>query len=131
GQRPAPFFRGRPALSRAIQSLTFARRPEMKIALEWLRQMVRIETDAASVANQLTMGGLEVEDLAPVTGFSQVVVARVVRVERHPNADRLCVCQVDTGENSLRTIVCGAPNVAVGLLVPCALPGAMLPGEFV
>ena len=102
----------------------------MKIALEWLRQMVRIETDAASVANLLTMGGLEVEDLAPAAGFSQVVVARVVRVERHPNADRLCVCQVDTGENSLRTIVCGAPNVAVGLLVPCALPGATLPGEF-
>jgi len=102
----------------------------VKIPLEWLRQMVRTEADAATLANRLTMGGLEVEDLAPVAGFSKVVVARVHEVARHPNADRLSVCQVDTGDAALRTVVCGAPNVTAGLRVPCALPGAVLPGDF-
>ena len=102
----------------------------MKVALEWLRDMVPTTADGATVANVLTMGGLEVEDEAPVAGFTQVVVARVIKVERHPNADRLNVCEVDAGESAPRTIVCGAPNVAAGLLVPCALPGALLPGDF-
>jgi phenylalanyl-tRNA synthetase beta chain len=102
----------------------------MKIALEWLRQMVRIEADADEIAHRLTMGGLEVEDPAPVPAFTQVVAARVLQVERHPNADRLSVCRVDAGGPDPRTIVCGAPNVAPGLCVPCALPGAVLPGDF-
>jgi phenylalanyl-tRNA synthetase beta chain len=102
----------------------------MKVALEWLREMVPTGADAAVVSNVLTMGGLEVEDEAPAAAFTQVVVARVLAVERHPNADRLNVCQVDAGEAAARTIVCGAPNVAAGLFVPCALPGAMLPGDF-
>jgi len=102
----------------------------MKVALDWLREMVPGGADAATVANVLTMGGLEVEDETPVADFTQVVVARVVAVERHPNADRLNVCEVDAGEAAARTIVCGAPNVAAGLLVPCALPGARLPGDF-
>jgi len=102
----------------------------MKVAFEWLREMVPTGADAATVANVLTMGGLEVEDEVPVAVFTQVVVARVIAVERHPNADRLNVCQVDIGDSAARTIVCGAPNVAAGLLVPCALPGATLPGDF-
>jgi len=102
----------------------------MKIALEWLRQMVRTDAGAEEVAELLTMGGLEVEEPDSVATFSRVVVARVIAVEPHPNADRLSVCQVDTGEGSVRTIVCGAPNVAVGWAVPCALPGARLPGDF-
>jgi phenylalanyl-tRNA synthetase beta chain len=100
----------------------------MRIALSWLRQMVRIDAEAAQIAHLLTMGGLEVEDLVSAPAFSQVVVARVDKVERHPNADRLSVCQVDTGDPVPRTVVCGAPNVAPGLFVPCALPGALLPG---
>jgi phenylalanyl-tRNA synthetase beta chain len=100
----------------------------MKIALSWLRQMVPTQAEAAEIASLLTMGGLEVEDLVSAPEFTQVVVARVASVERHPNADRLTVCQVDTGDPVLRTVVCGAPNVAAGMLVPCALPGAMLPG---
>jgi phenylalanyl-tRNA synthetase beta chain len=102
----------------------------MKVALEWLRELVPLDADASAVSNLLTMGGLEVEDEAPAATFTQVVVARVLAVERHPNADRLNVCQVDAGEAAPRTIVCGAPNVAAGLLVPCALPGAVLPGDF-
>jgi phenylalanyl-tRNA synthetase beta chain len=100
----------------------------MKIALGWLRQMVPTQAAAEEVAHRLTMGGLEVEDVTRGPVFSQVVVARVERVERHPGADRLSVCQVDTGGPQVRTLVCGAPNVAAGLLVPCALPGAELPG---
>jgi phenylalanyl-tRNA synthetase beta chain len=100
----------------------------MKIALSWLRQMVATDASAEEVAHRLTMGGIEVEDLALGPAFTQVVVARVASVARHPNADRLTVCQVDTGGPGLRTVVCGAPNVAAGLLVPCALPGAVLPG---
>jgi len=101
----------------------------MKMPLEWLRQIVDTDADAASLSDLLTMGGLEVENAAPLATFTQVVVARVRSVARHPNADRLAVCQVDVGETALRTIVCGAPNVAAGLLVPCALPGAVLPGD--
>jgi len=102
----------------------------MKLALEWLREFVPTALDAAAVSHLLTMGGLEVEDEAPAAAFTQVVVARVLQVEPHPNADRLKVCQVDAGGDTARTIVCGAPNVAAGLTVPCALPGAVLPGDF-
>jgi phenylalanyl-tRNA synthetase beta chain len=110
----------------------------MKIPLTWLGEWVGPPrdadpagaTDPESVAQLLTMGGLEVEDLAPAAQFTQVVVAKVLTVERHPNADRLSVCQVDTGGPAPRTVVCGAPNVAAGLTVPCALPGALLPGDF-
>ncbi len=59
--------------------------------------------------------------------FSKIVVAEVLAVERHPNADRLNVCQVDAGTGALLKIVCGAPNVSVGIKVPCALVGAVLP----
>ena len=78
------------------------------------------------------MAGLEVEGLRPVAPqFSDVVVAQVLEVVKHPDADRLNVCKVDIGRGEPTTIVCGAPNVAVGLRVPCALPGAELPGNFV
>ena len=100
----------------------------MKIALSWLRQLVATEASAEELAHRLTMAGIEVEDIAVAPAFTQVVVARVASVARHPNADRLTVCQVDTGGPGLRSVVCGAPNVAAGLLVPCALPGAVLSG---
>lgn len=109
----------------------------MKIPLEWLREMLvagpqgepAALPDADAVAQLLTMGGLEVEEVLPPAAFTRVVTARVLSVERHPNADRLSVCQVDAGGAGVRTIVCGAPNVAAGLHVACALPGAVLPGE--
>jgi phenylalanyl-tRNA synthetase beta chain len=75
------------------------------------------------------MAGLEVEECRPASAdFSNVVVARVLSVEKHPDADKLKLCSVDTGEHGVLQIVCGAPNAAVGLVVPCALVGAKLPG---
>jgi phenylalanyl-tRNA synthetase beta chain len=80
------------------------------------------------LSHLLTMSGLEVEEVEAVAPpFSGVVVARVIEVARHPNADRLNVCQVDAGTGTLHNIVCGAPNVRAGMIVPCALPGAILP----
>ena len=72
-------------------------------------------------------GSGTVEPVAPA--FSHVVVAQVREVIPHPNASRLNVCQVDTGERAFRTIVCGASNVQAGMKVPCALPGAVLPSS--
>jgi phenylalanyl-tRNA synthetase beta chain len=103
----------------------------MKFSESWLRTLVDPRLTSEELAHLLTMAGLEVEELDPVAPqFDDVVVARVLDVTRHPDADRLNVCQVDTGRGAPTTIVCGAPNVAVGLRVPCALPGARLPGNF-
>src|SRR5690606_6723517 len=82
------------------------------------------------LAHLLTMSGLEVESCDPVAPpFTGVVVAQVMKVDKHPNADRLTVCSVDAGQGNALVIVCGAPNVAAGMKVPCALVGAKLPGE--
>jgi phenylalanyl-tRNA synthetase beta chain len=81
------------------------------------------------LAHVLTMGGLEVEEVTPVAAeFSGIVVGHVKTVAPHPNADKLRVTEVDAGTGSLLTIVCGAPNVAAGQKVPCAMVGARLPG---
>jgi len=101
----------------------------MQFSESWLRTFAnpeKITTDALS--HSLTMAGLEVEEVGPVAPpFDKVVVARVLSTERHPNADRLNVCQVDAGTGETLQIVCGAPNVKPGILVPCALVGAVLP----
>jgi phenylalanyl-tRNA synthetase beta chain len=103
----------------------------MKFSESWLRTLVDPKLTSAELSHLLTMAGLEVEELDPVApAFDNVVVAHVLEVVKHPDADRLNVCQVDTGSGTPTTIVCGAPNVAVGLKVPCALPGANLPGDF-
>lgn len=103
----------------------------MQFTESWLKSLVDTPLGTEDLAEKLTMAGLEVEELNPVAPpFSGVVVAQVVAKEKHPDADRLSVCQVDTGDGQVRQIVCGAPNVAVGLKVPCALPGAVLPGDF-
>jgi len=103
----------------------------MKFSESWLRTLVDTKLSSEELSHLLTMAGLEVEELDPVApAFNDVVVARVLEVVRHPDADRLNVCKVDTGRGEPTTIVCGAPNVAVGLRVPCALPGAQLPGDF-
>ena len=103
----------------------------MRFPENWLRTFCSPDWDAGRIADRLTMAGLEVEEAHSVAPpFTGVVVAEVRSVEPHPDADKLRVCQVDAGEGRLRQIVCGAPNVAAGLKVPCALPGAELPGEF-
>jgi phenylalanyl-tRNA synthetase beta chain len=101
----------------------------MQFPESWLRNLVNPALDTPQLAHALTMAGLEVEALAPAAPpFNNVVVAEILSAEKHPDADRLRVCQVDVGEAVPVTIVCGAPNAAAGLKVPCARPGAKLPG---
>jgi phenylalanyl-tRNA synthetase beta chain len=101
----------------------------MQFPESWLRNLVNPALDTAQLAHAVTMAGLEVEALTPAAPpFNNVVVAEILSAEKHPDADRLRVCQVDVGEASPVTIVCGAPNAAAGLRVPCARPGAKLPG---
>lgn len=103
----------------------------MKFSESWLRTLVDPKLTSDELSHLLTMAGLEVEALDPVApAFTDVVVAQVLEVVKHPDADRLNVCQVDIGTGTPQQIVCGAPNVAAGLKVPCALPGAELPGDF-
>ena len=102
----------------------------MKVSVKWLRELVAIgDMPVAKLAHALTMGGLEVEEISPVAGdFSGIVVGHVKSVAPHPNADKLRVTKVDVGTGELLDIVCGAPNVAEGQKVPCAVVGARLPG---
>ena len=103
----------------------------MKFSENWLRSFVNPALSSAELSHLLTMAGLEVEGLDAVAPpFNNVVVAQVLEVVKHPNADRLNVCQVNVGEDQPLTIVCGASNVAVGVKVPCARIGAVLPGDF-
>ncbi len=100
----------------------------MQFPESWLREFCNPPLATEQLAELLTLSGMEVEELRPVAPpFTQVVVAQVLSVERHPNADRLNVCQVDAGTGSVLNIVCGAPNVRAGIKVPCALVGAVLP----
>jgi phenylalanyl-tRNA synthetase beta chain len=102
----------------------------MKFSESWLRTLVDPPLTTEQLTHLLTMSGLEVEECERVApSFSGVVIAQVKEVARHPNADRLTVCQVDVGSAHLLNIVCGAPNVVAGMKVPCALIGARLPGE--
>jgi phenylalanyl-tRNA synthetase beta chain len=100
----------------------------MQFSEYWLRTMVDPTLTSSELSHLLTMSGLEVEEVEPVAPpFSNVVVAEVVEVVRHPNADRLNVCQVDVGTGTLLNIVCGAPNVRAGMKAICAKAGAVLP----
>jgi phenylalanyl-tRNA synthetase beta chain len=95
--------------------------------VEWLREWTAVDA-ADALATTLTSVGLEVESVTPAAPpFVNVVVATVASLEQHPNAEKLKVCQVDDGQGR-HTVVCGAPNVAVGLKVPFARLGAELPG---
>ncbi len=103
----------------------------MKFSENWLRTWVNPALSSDELGHALTMAGLEVEALEAVApAFNNVVVAEVLEVVKHPNADRLNVCQVNVGEAQPLTIVCGAANVASGVKVPCARIGALLPGDF-
>lgn len=100
----------------------------MQFPESWLREFCNPPLSTKEIADTLTMGGLEVEDLRPVAPpFSKIVVGEIKEAVQHPNADRLRVCQVDVGQGALLNIVCGAPNARVGIKVPCALVGAELP----
>ena len=102
----------------------------MKFSEQWLREWINPTLSTEELCHQITMAGLEVDAVEPVAAsFSKIVVGHVLSVEQHPDADRLRVCQVNVGGETL-SIVCGAPNVAEGLKVPAALIGAVLPGDF-
>lgn len=100
----------------------------MKFSENWLRAYVNPDLDSDRLAHALTMAGLEVEALESVAPpFDKVVVGEVLSLEKHPDADRLNVCQVDVGVGEPLQIVCGAANARAGAKVPCALVGAQLP----
>lgn len=103
----------------------------MKFSEQWLRSWVNPALNSEQLAHLLTMAGLEVEENDPAAPeFTQVFVAEVLSVTKHENADKLNVCSVNVGEAEPLQIVCGAPNVAPGIKVPCARVGAALPGDF-
>ena len=100
----------------------------MQFPESWLRTFVDPKLSTDELSHALTMAGLEVEGLAPVAPpTTKIVVGQVLEVAKHPNADKLHVCQVDAGTGETLTIVCGAPNVSPGIKVPVALVGAELP----
>ncbi|ULJ59886.1 phenylalanine--tRNA ligase subunit beta [Wielerella bovis] len=103
----------------------------MQFPYSWLKTQANPNLSPDQLAHLLTMAGLEVEETTPAApDFSGVVIAEVKSVEKHPDADRLNVTQVDVGKGELLQIVCGAPNVRVGIKVPCALDGTLLPNDF-
>ncbi len=103
----------------------------MKFSEKWLREWVNPNIDSATLAEQLTQAGLEVDAIEAVAGdFTGVVVGQVVSVEPHPDADKLRCCKVDVAGDELLSIVCGAANVRQDLKIPVAVVGSVLPGNF-
>lgn len=108
----------------------------MKISRSWLQDYVNLAgISNDEISRAITFLGFEVEQIirTGAPAFNQVVVGHILTREKHPNADKLSVCTVDVGapQGGIRTIVCGAPNCDAGNRVPVALPGAILPGDFV
>jgi len=102
----------------------------MKVPYSWLAEWVELPSDARELASRLTMSGFEVESLEPAAApFSGVLVAEVIAAERHPQADKLQVCQVSIGRGEPLQIVCGASNARAGLKSALATVGARLPGD--
>jgi phenylalanyl-tRNA synthetase beta chain len=100
----------------------------MQFPESWLREFCNPSLTTQELADTLTMAGLEVEELQPVSPpFTGIVVGEIKEAVQHPDADRLRICQVDVGQGTLLNIVCGAPNARVGIKIPCATVGAELP----
>src|SRR6266542_5735302 len=103
-------------------------RDTMKFSVNWLREFVDLPENPEEIADLLTRAGVETENIETRGGkIEQVIVSQIVASSRHPNADRLSVCEVDDGSGTKKQIVCGATNYKVGDKVPLALPGAKLP----
>ncbi|ODA39777.1 phenylalanine--tRNA ligase subunit beta [Desulfosporosinus sp. BG] len=101
----------------------------MKVSLEWLRELVDLDQSAEELAETLTRGGIEVEDVEHLNkGFEKVVIGEIVSLTKHPDADRLWVCTVNVGQEVV-AIVTGAQNLLVGDRIPVALVGSTLPNE--
>ena len=100
----------------------------MQFSKKWLQTFFSKSLNDFDLSNLLTMAGLEVDDIKNFNELSDnIVVAEIVKVEKHPNADKLNVCEVNVGQESNLQIVCGAHNARQGIKVPCALVGAKLP----
>jgi len=100
----------------------------MRVSLNWLKEYVNISLSVDDLAELLTMSGLEVEAKEPLGRFlEEVVAARVLSVRAHPRADTLWLCEVEAGRGVVQ-VVCGAPNLRVGMMAPMALPGTKIPG---
>ncbi|HUE40499.1 MAG TPA: phenylalanine--tRNA ligase subunit beta, partial [Chthoniobacterales bacterium] len=100
----------------------------MKFSANWLREFVDLPKDSEEIADLLTRAGVETENIETRGArIEKVIVSQVTASSRHPNADRLSVCEVDDGSGTKRQIVCGASNYKVGDKVPLALPGTKLP----
>jgi phenylalanyl-tRNA synthetase beta chain len=101
----------------------------MQVSKLWLQDYFNQSIDSVDLDRVLTMAGLEVEDVQNFSALSDlIIVGEIVRIEKHPDADRLNVCQVNVGKKELLQIVCGAPNARLGIKVPCATIGTKLPG---
>ena len=101
----------------------------MKLSLKWLNDFVTVDASVEELARRLSVAGLEVENIERLTpSFSGVVIARVLDVQKHPNADRLHLCEVDSGFGKF-SVVCGAPNVQAGMTAALAKVGATLGKE--
>jgi phenylalanyl-tRNA synthetase beta chain len=102
----------------------------MKVTLSWIKEYIALDLEPDEIAANLTMAGLEVDSIEnPHAYLQDIVVARVLEVKKHPDADKLSCCVVDTGSRHPVQIVCGAPNVRPGMFSACALPGTTLPGD--
>jgi phenylalanyl-tRNA synthetase beta chain len=100
----------------------------MKLSLNWLKEYIDVDMSPQELAHLLTMTGLEVEGIEESgQSLDSIVVSKIMAIKRHPNADKLFICQMDTGKDIV-PIVCGAPNIQEGDMVPMALPGTRLPG---
>ena len=99
----------------------------MQFSKKWLNELIDGDLGNIDLSNLLTQRGLEVEEVEDLSQISDlVVVAEILEIQKHPNADRLNVCKVDVGEKEHLQIVCGAPNAKKGIKIPCAKVGAKL-----
>ncbi|HXB52558.1 MAG TPA: hypothetical protein VNU69_07320, partial [Rhizomicrobium sp.] len=99
----------------------------MKFTLSWLKEHLDTDASAGEIAARLTAIGLEVESLTdPGAGLADFVVGEVITAEKHPNADKLRLCSVSDGKNTIQ-IICGAPNARAGIKVVLARPGTVIP----
>ena len=90
----------------------------MRVSLNWLKEYVDIDIPAKDLAERLTMSGLEVEALEPLGhSLQDILVAKILSIKRHPGADRLFICRMDTGDGEV-PVVCSAPNLTTGANVP-------------
>ena len=100
----------------------------MKFSVNWLREFIDLPQNPEEIAELLTRAGVETKKIERRgANIEKVIVSQIIASARHPNADRLSVCEVDDGTGTKRQIVCGATNYKVGDKVPLALPGAKLP----